>query len=108
MEPSDRCPDPGTWKTFLDGDLLDEASSDLTSHLETCEACQQTLERLAAGKETWEGTARQPQQDISIGRGCERMAGWILGGWVVAGRVPGVGMAASIKGSIRPALRVRQ
>mgnify|MGYP002635625949 CR=1 FL=1 len=59
MEPSDSCPEPGTWKTFLDGELLDEASADLTAHLEECEACQQTLERLAAGKETWEGTARQ-------------------------------------------------
>ncbi len=53
MDPSEQCPEPGTWKTFLD-----EASADLTAHLEACEACQQTLERLAAGKETWEGTAK--------------------------------------------------
>lgn len=59
MDPSDNCPEPGTWKTFLDGELLDEASADLAAHLEECEACQQTLERLAAGKETWEGTAKQ-------------------------------------------------
>ncbi|MGZ0170598.1 MAG: protein kinase domain-containing protein [Planctomycetales bacterium] len=59
MDPSEQCPEPGTWKTFLDGELLDEASADLTAHLEECEACQQTLERLAAGKETWEGTAKQ-------------------------------------------------
>jgi serine/threonine protein kinase len=59
MEPSDRCPEPGTWKTFLDGELLDDAAAELAGHLETCEACQQTLERLAAGKETWEGTAKQ-------------------------------------------------
>lgn len=58
MDPSEQCPEPGTWKTFLDGELLDEASADLTEHLEECEACQQTLERLAAGKETWEGTAK--------------------------------------------------
>lgn len=59
MDPSEQCPEPGAWKTFLDGELLDEASADLTAHLEECEACQQTLERLAAGKETWEGTAKQ-------------------------------------------------
>ncbi len=59
MDPSEQCPEPGTWKTFLDGELLDEASTDLAAHLEECEACQQTLERLAAGKETWEGTAKQ-------------------------------------------------
>lgn len=59
MDPSEQCPEPGTWKTFLDGELLDEASADLAAHLEACEACQQTLERLAAGKETWEGTAQQ-------------------------------------------------
>jgi serine/threonine-protein kinase len=59
MNPSEQCPEPGMWKTFLDGELLDEASADLTAHLEECEACQQTLERLAAGKETWEGTAKQ-------------------------------------------------
>ena len=56
---ANHCPEPGTWKSFLDGELLDEASADLTAHLEECEACQQTLERLAAGKETWEGTAKQ-------------------------------------------------
>ena len=54
-----QCPDAGTWKTFLDGDVLDDAAADLAAHLEDCEACQQTLERLAAGKETWEGTAKQ-------------------------------------------------
>ena len=54
-----KCPDAGTWKTFLDGDVLDEAAADLAAHLEDCKACQQTLERLAAGKETWEGTAKQ-------------------------------------------------
>ncbi len=54
-----QCPDAGTWKTFLDGDLLDDAAADLAAHLEDCEACQQTLERLAAGKEPWEGTAKQ-------------------------------------------------
>lgn len=59
MDPSEQCPEPGTWKTFLDGELLDEASADLAAHLEECDACQQTLERLAAGKETWEGTAKQ-------------------------------------------------
>lgn len=59
MENKRQCPDAGTWKTFLDGDVLDDAAADLAAHLEDCEACQQTLERLAAGKETWEGTARQ-------------------------------------------------
>jgi hypothetical protein len=54
-----QCPDAGTWKTFLDGDVLGDAAATLAAHLEDCEACQQTLERLAAGKETWEGTAKQ-------------------------------------------------
>jgi serine/threonine protein kinase len=59
MTERDLCPDAGTWKTFLDGDVLDDAAAELAGHLENCEACQQTLERLAAGKETWEGTAKQ-------------------------------------------------
>ena len=59
MSSDNQCPDAGTWKTFLDGDVLDEAAAELAAHLEDCEACQQTLERLAAGKETWEGTAKQ-------------------------------------------------
>jgi len=54
-----QCPDAATWKTFLDGDVPDDAAADLAAHLEDCEVCQQTLERLAAGKETWEGTAKQ-------------------------------------------------
>lgn len=59
MTDNSQCPDAERWTSFLDGDATDEATVKLAAHLEDCEACQQTLERLAAGKETWEGTAKQ-------------------------------------------------
>jgi anti-sigma factor RsiW len=52
------CPDPARWEELLTAELPPEEQSALNTHLETCPNCQQTLERLAAGSETWSGAAR--------------------------------------------------
>lgn len=54
-----QCPDANQWRAFLDGQSDENDVTKLESHLESCESCQQTLEQLAAGRETWEGTAEQ-------------------------------------------------
>ena len=54
-----QCPDAKQWRAFLDSQSDESASAELEAHLESCESCQQTLEQLAAGRETWEGTAEQ-------------------------------------------------
>jgi serine/threonine protein kinase len=43
---------------LLNGELPDEQQADLCTHLENCSICQQRLESLAAGKETWTDAAR--------------------------------------------------
>lgn len=59
MTTPEQCPEASQWRSFLDGETDARDAVQLESHLELCEACQQTLERLAAGRETWEGTAEQ-------------------------------------------------
>ena len=44
------CPDATRWQALLEGVIPEEEQADLNNHLETCAACQQTLERLAAGE----------------------------------------------------------
>jgi WD40 repeat protein len=46
------------WEELLNAELPSEEQSALGEHLETCARCQQTLEQLAAGSETWSGAAR--------------------------------------------------
>jgi WD40 repeat protein len=53
------CPDTTQLKDLLDGNLPDQQQLELNSHLENCPACQQNLESLAAGKETWSGAAEK-------------------------------------------------
>jgi serine/threonine-protein kinase len=53
------CPDTARLKELLDGTLPEGQQAAVARHLETCEACQRTLEGLVAGKESWEAAARQ-------------------------------------------------
>src|SRR5262245_59547215 len=54
------CPDPARLRELLDGTLREPQQAELTSHLDTCVSCQQTLEMLAAGGKSWPGPAREP------------------------------------------------
>src|SRR5437762_6802710 len=67
------CPDRIHLLELLDGTLPQDQESGLTGHLEICAACQQTLQQLAAGGESWEGAARElgkeaPAADPALGR----------------------------------------
>jgi len=53
------CPGAEKWREFLDGDLSADEQTSLNDHLESCDDCPKLLESLAAGKETWQGTAEQ-------------------------------------------------
>lgn len=53
------CPTTDRLRSLLDGKLAETEQSDLQRHIEDCEACQRTLEGLVAGKESWDGIARQ-------------------------------------------------
>jgi anti-sigma factor RsiW len=52
------CPDRARLQDLLDGRLADDLQAEMNRHLETCPNCQQRLEDLAAGKETWTEAAR--------------------------------------------------
>lgn len=56
MQP-DSCPDETLWRQFLDESLPESETRRLENHLESCTQCPLTLQHVAAGDETWEGTA---------------------------------------------------
>src|SRR5438105_1048472 len=58
MTPQPSCPNPARWNELLTGTLADAEQAVLSEHLETCEACQRTLQGLAAGGPSWAGAAR--------------------------------------------------
>jgi len=62
MMQSTACPDSAELKGLLDGTLPEKEQAELNNHLETCPYCQQRLESLVAGKESWSGTAEQLRQ----------------------------------------------
>src|SRR6516225_8515006 len=49
MSESAPCPDQDQWQALLGGALPEPRQAELTSHLDTCLVCQQTLQGLAAG-----------------------------------------------------------
>jgi WD40 repeat protein/predicted Ser/Thr protein kinase len=53
------CPDSAELKSLLDGTLPETKQAEVNSHLETCSYCQERLQGLVAGKESWSGTAEQ-------------------------------------------------
>lgn len=53
------CPGAEKWRAFLDEKLSEDEQNSLNEHLESCDECPKLLESLAAGKETWMGTAEQ-------------------------------------------------
>lgn len=52
------CPAPVRLKAFLDKTLPEAEQAELSQHVEICELCQQTLEGLVAGKDSWSDLAR--------------------------------------------------
>src|SRR5262245_36931692 len=56
------CPEPERLQALVEGTLPLPAQSELMQHLEDCESCQEKLDKLAAGKETWAAAARHAAQ----------------------------------------------
>jgi WD40 repeat protein len=52
------CPDAARLQALLDGMLTDAEQTDLTGHLDGCTSCQQRLESLASGGQSWAGVSR--------------------------------------------------
>jgi uncharacterized protein (TIGR03067 family) len=64
MNTSIECPEIALLRQFLDGSALTDVSETWTrdrveQHVNECEVCQRSIERLVAGQESWEGAARQ-------------------------------------------------
>ena len=51
------CPDRDRLSALLAGGLPEPEQGALARHLDGCEACQQTLQRLASDREAWSETA---------------------------------------------------
>src|SRR5260221_14358122 len=51
--------DPNLLRLLLDDALIEKDKAEAIEHLDTCNACQRTLESLAAGSRFWEN-ARRP------------------------------------------------
>jgi WD40 repeat protein len=52
------CPEPARLRAHLEGTLAGDDEQEVTTHLDSCAACQQALERLAAGGEELLAVAR--------------------------------------------------
>ena len=71
------CPDRTRLKSLLDGTLSTADQIALSEHLESCRPCQQAIEELAAGRDTWVGAAQQlrqppPEPDAALAQAMEQ------------------------------------
>src|SRR5690242_2829070 len=78
MIQSTSCPDLAELQGLLDGTLPASEQAVLNNHLETCPHCQQSLEALVAGKESWSGMAQnlsrnEPHSNADLERIMEEM-----------------------------------
>src|SRR5438874_12987503 len=74
MTESTSCPDSAELRDLLDGRLPEKHQAEINNHLETCPQCQQRLEGLVAGKESWDGTAEQlGRHEQGLDAGLERI-----------------------------------
>jgi WD40 repeat protein len=58
MTPPPACIEPPRLRALLEGALPEGEQAELNRHLESCERCQQTLERLVAGQGSWSSLPR--------------------------------------------------
>ncbi len=62
MNESISCPDDSLLRHFLDGTEFHDSiwsRGQIELHVNDCQVCQKSIERLVAGQESWEGAARQ-------------------------------------------------
>lgn len=63
MTAQPRCPDPVRLRELLDGRLHEPQQAEVSRHLDTCIACQQTLDELASGGRPWSSAAHDLAQE---------------------------------------------
>lgn len=59
MSTASECPTTDRLRSLLDGQLSADEQTELQQHIDSCERCQQTLEGLVAGQESWDGIAQR-------------------------------------------------
>ncbi|MFN0053066.1 MAG: protein kinase domain-containing protein [Planctomycetales bacterium] len=94
------CPEPERLKQLLDGSLTESELGNLTAHLDDCAVCQQTMEGLSAGRETWAGAAAKlnaaaSPDDPILSQALEEARRTGLGGTAQPGKREDLGAALS-------------
>src|SRR5262245_57538440 len=56
------CPDIEAWQNLLKGAVPEAQAAQLNAHMDSCTACQRTLEGLVASHESWSGAAKDLQE----------------------------------------------
>src|SRR5260370_22382663 len=74
------CPADDRWNDLLAGHLTEGEQAELSAHLGTCSHCQQRLEGLAAGSESWTGAAQhwaagQPKRSPLLQQALQKLKG---------------------------------
>src|SRR5260370_26792937 len=79
MSATSSCPDPARLHSLLNAQVAEAEQAELTSHLESCENCQQKLDELAAGHDSWsdprELPERKPVPDSALHRVMQKLKG---------------------------------
>src|SRR5260370_6664383 len=79
MSATSSCPDPARLHSLLNAQVAEAEQAELTSHLESCENCQQKLDELAAGHDSWsdarELRERRPVPDSALHRVMQKLKG---------------------------------
>src|SRR5262249_22871101 len=60
MSTSGACPDPSRLRDWLDNLLTPAEYAEVSGHVETCDACQHTLDVWTAANASWAGLVRRP------------------------------------------------
>jgi hypothetical protein len=74
------CPSPESWRAYLQGTVLANHMANLALHLETCAACQATVDRLTHGTATFlEVTSRWRDASSVRSPACQRALAMCVG-----------------------------
>lgn len=68
------CPEPDQLRALLDGSLPPELQTAVQTHVDGCVACQQTLDGLTVGGESWIGVADELKQPTSDANSDDKLA----------------------------------
>ena len=70
MTETKKCPDRTAWQLLLEGNLSEQTQQELTAHLDSCPACRQAVDQLAAAGQSWSkipaALAKAGGQDVRL------------------------------------------